>query len=277
MWIALLCVVLAVLVWHGGSTLARAFLVSGRAPTAAPPTWPVFASHEERDWGVLQRRAGAPSVGAGSLTTIYRLAGTFFASGEGIDTRKAVLHDLRDGMQHIVGEDGALGDARVERVFRDHVILRDGNGTEVELWLGFSQYGRSGEGTAPGGPALNAYGGAQVGENSWVYNREALLDYYRELMDDPERLLTVFDSLEPLYGDGNRITGYQLNVQGEPQFFEAVGLRQGDVVRRVNSLPMTSKTRAVHLIGTFVENNANAFVFEIDRGGESRKLVYQVR
>ena len=127
------------------------------------------------------------------------------------------------------------------------------------------------------GASTNKYGGKMVGENSWVFNRQRLLDYYQELRDEPERLVKVFDSLKPLYTPDRRITGYHLGIEGEADFFEAAGMKEGDIVRAVNDVPMTNRRRAEHMISQFVTDQANAFVIEIERNGAPARLVYEVR
>jgi len=119
--------------------------------------------------------------------------------------------------------------------------------------------------------------GKQVGRNNWLFQRDALMAYYEDLMNHPQRLLQVFDSMRPIYNDKGGITGYELNIEGEEEFFSAVGFREGDIVRRVNSLPMTNRNRAEAFIRQFVESDLNVFVFDIEREGRPQRLVYRIR
>ena len=80
-----------------------------------------------------------------------------------------------------------------------------------------------------------------------------------------------------MYSDDGAITGYQLGVEGEADFFGSVGLKAGDVVRKVNSMPMTSRRRAEYFIGEFVENRGSAFVLDVERDGTPQKLIYEIR
>ena len=131
-------------------------------------------------------------------------------------------------------------------------------------------------GTA-GAAAAGKFGGTRVGEKRWVFQRQALLDYYQELRDEPERLVKVFSSMEPLYNESNRITGYKLEIDGEAEFFNGVGRAEGDVVRSVNKLDMTSRSRAEYFLGEFVGERANTFDIVIERDGEEQILNYMVR
>ena len=103
------------------------------------------------------------------------------------------------------------------------------------------------------------------------------MNYYSELMDDPERIAALYVSMKPEYAEGGSIAGYVLDMQGEKEFFEAAGLQNGDIVRKVNSLQMSSQKRAEYFIGEFAKNRLNAVVLDVERGGQNRKLIYLIR
>ena len=54
------------------------------------------------------------------------------------------------------------------------------------------------------------------------------------------------------------------------------GAGGAEVVRRVNSMHMTSQRRAEHFIREFVRGNLGAVVLDIERGGKEEKLIYLV-
>lgn len=237
--------------------------------------WKIFSGQSERD-------------AKGRLSQRFRLAGTFLVyHGDLTDSRRAILDDLSSRAQVIVSEGEGILEGRVIRIYRDHVVAVFPEGEE-SLWLGGGMAGRTegnGGGTvskpeasAEGAtPANDRFGGRQTAEGRWEYQRDRLLAYYAELRDEPERLLSVFDSLKPLYDEQRRITGYHLDVAGEAEFFKSVGLRQGDAVRAVNSMPMTNRKRAEYFITEFINDRASAFVLDIERDGRRQKLVYEIR
>ena len=118
------------------------------------------------------------------------------------------------------------------------------------------------------------FGGRQVDTNTWEFSRAALTRYYEELNARPERLVSVFDSLEPVYNDDRTIEGYRLNVVGEAEFFYAVGLQPGDMVMSVNGIRMTNRYRAENLIRRFKDNDLDYVVMEIVRDGVTTKQYY---
>jgi type II secretory pathway component PulC len=66
-------------------------------------------------------------------------------------------------------------------------------------------------------------------------------------------------------------------MEGEKEFFSAAGLQEGDVVRKVNSMNMTSQKRAEYFIGEFLQNRVTALVFDIERENKAQKLIYFIR
>ncbi len=228
------------------------------------------------------------TIAAAPVVTRYRLAGTFFALDEAgtNEIRKAILDDSAASNQLIVTESQSIDDIVISRVFKDHIIILRGQQKE-ELWLTFNLNpstaknpilsSQSAETAKNGTNALSRFGEKMIGENRWIFDRKLVLDYYNELRDNPDRLVAVFDSLKPIYGDGNKITGYRVGIEGEAEFFKAVGFKEGDVVRSVNSLPMTNRRRAEYFISEFVKDRANAFVIAVERDGRKDKLIYQVR
>ena len=97
-------------------------------------------------------------------------------------------------------------------------------------------------------------------------------------MDDPERLAALFMAMEPDRDAAGKVAGYRVNMDvGEKEFYTQMGFQQGDVVRKVNSMRMTSQRRAEYFIGEFVQNRLGAVVIDIERNGTPKKLVYLVK
>lgn len=259
--------------------------VSSPEPPPESPEMPTSAS-----WNVF-RIAGAPADNAGPIGQRFRLAGTFFlygedGSGDAAARRRAIIDDLTEKKQLLVSEEDEIHGYAVSRIEIDRLRLRR-DGIEVELALSFSAVSATAGGAiAPRAaeapsmedmPALETTRfGKRVGENRWVIRREELLRYYAELLDDPERIANVYASLKPKYEENN-VAGYVLHAEGEADFFRAIGLQEGDVIRRVNSMRMVSQRRAEYFISEFMKNRVSALVFDIERGEKEEKLIYLIR
>ena len=239
-------------------------------------------------WIALRNPDGSSSaVAPGAAARRFRLAGTFFTFDDtGAELRKAILDDRERHAQAIVGQGGNLEDYKVTEVGSNHVTLvRAGERTTLRMGFDFAPARAASGGTnGPVGNLATAEEtvlentpfGQRVGERRWVLSRERLMEYYQELVEQPERVAALYTSLKPDYKE-NEISGYRLNQEGENDFFKAVGFQEGDVVRKVNSMNMTSQARAEYFLGEFVTSRLNAVVIDIERNGEPTKLSYLIR
>ena len=255
------------------------------SPVATPVPAPAFSSNA---WSCLWAR-GAVQPGdelRSSSPDHLRLAGTFSIEGLGEPRRKAIIDDSLRHDQVIAGEGEPVGDGAIEKVYADHVVIQFSSGTKV-LWIDFAganSLGNSGlqrqatNLTAQSvGSGSNRFGCVRTEENRWRFSRKPLMDYYQELMDEPDRMAAVFDTMKPVRDERNKITGYVVGLEGENEFFDAVGLQQGDVVRAVNSFPMTNRGRAEAFIDQFLKDQLNVIVLDVERAGATVKQVYQMQ
>ncbi len=83
--------------------------------------------------------------------------------------------------------------------------------------------------------------------------------------------------MKPVYNTEDKIEGYQLQVEGEHEFFAATGLRENDIVRSVNEVKMSNRRRAEFFIKQFAKGRSSAFILDVERNGEPMRLMYQVK
>lgn len=231
---------------------------------------------------------GAPTGDASDAAAFldaFRFVGTFFFYGADAaeELRRGVLSYLPEKRQEIVSVGSTVAGVNVTHIGEDHILLEK-DGVEGKLLLGGEASARIRSSLdsvplgAPADPSHQSRFGVQTAEGVWMLQKDALQAYYQELLEEPERLLQVFDSMAPLYADnGASITGYQLQTVGEKDFFDAVGFQEGDIVRKVNALPMTNRGRAEFFIKQVVKDRMSAIVIDIEREGSSKRLVYQLR
>jgi type II secretory pathway component PulC len=227
------------------------------------------------------RQGFAPSV---VPTERFRLAGTFaIESSNGSRIQKAVLDDTQENLQNIVGEGDTLGDVVVENIRHDRITIRSATATRELVMefvsipsatIGGSTSNSLGELSAA---ASNRLGCIKVQDGRWQFSRQPMLDYYQQLLDEPDRMVALFDTMKPVRDSQNKITGYVVGVEGEKEFFDVVGLREGDIVRQVNSVAMTNRRRAEFFIDEFLKNRMSAIVLDVERDGKVQKQIYQVK
>lgn len=237
----------------------------------------------------------ASAEDAGPLSQRFRLAGTFFAyAGAATDdvhgARQAILDDLEDQRQRLVQEGDQWAGVDVVRIFRDRVILR-GTAGEEAIWLSFRETpGTPAPTTDPAEtaatpplrfedlPALETHRfGRRIGDNRWIMERDELLRYADEVQDNPERMAALLLAMQPDYNELDEVVGFVLEKLGEDELYVAAGFQDGDIVRQVNSMPMTSPARAQYFISEFIQGRLDAVVLDIERDGQPHKLIHLIR
>jgi len=255
--------------------------------TATGSSTRLIASHDPASWKAFA--PGSSQVDSSDAThasRILRYVGPFFSKDDqdGSELRFAIIELIDGGKQDYAGVGDTFESYKVTRIEQSHVSVEK-DGILYDLYLSFTNtLARRDESPAPLDPdpdaeqvlEVNRFG-KRVGEHRWVVQRNALMEYYEELSDDPERLVAVFDSLEPDYDEERKIKGYKLVTKGEADFFKAIGLTENDYVRKVNSMNMISRQRAEYFIGEFMKERLGGVVLDIERNGKPEKLIYFVR
>ena len=230
-----------------------------------------------------------------AATSYLRLAGTFMTysnSGEpenGTGFRIAIIDNLKTHKQSMVQKEEVFDGFRVlsvfesyvelskdDEVFELHANMQQANPPETTIQADEKEKEPTGFGDMPA-LETNRFG-KRIGENRWVFSRKAIMDYYEEVVNDPERVVEMYKSFTT---DRNKETderqGFLLAPAGERDFFNAVGLQNGDVIRKVNSMNMLSQRRAEFMLTEFVNHNLNAVVIDVDREGKEEKMIYLIR
>jgi type II secretory pathway component PulC len=260
--------------------------------------WPSPILFQPDDWQSVRRRELIPVGASGALAERFRLAGTFSAFPGDVSAAsrgrllRAIIDDIRAGKQHLVQEGERIDRVEIARIHADRVVLRGPDGEEESLFLTFrsgavSTTRMADDAVAPVAdtplrfedmPAITTSRfGKQIGDNRWVFGAEALNEYYDEVIQDPERLAAILLAMQPDFDDDGDVAGYQLELLGEDILYEAAGMLEGDIVRAVNSMPMTSPARAQYFISEFLQGNISAIVLDVEREGVESKLIYLIR
>ena len=104
------------------------------------PAWPQVDAQSFQFNGLMFKKLAGEqlAVKLGPLARRFRLAGTFFAASSYQQSRKAIIDDIQKKKQCMVAEGDTLDqNIMVVSIFRDRVILRDGNNDE-QLSLSFT-------------------------------------------------------------------------------------------------------------------------------------------
>ncbi|WP_147447392.1 type II secretion system protein GspC [Corallococcus sp. CA054B] len=195
-----------------------------------------------------------------------RLLGTLVAQ----DPRwsMASIHELPAGSAHSLMVSDTIQGARVFAIERERILL---------LVDGRLEYL---DGSANGAPApLNVHpGAASQGLGRGI--RETGPDTYAVPREDVTEALTHLPELSmqarvvPAFKDG-RPVGFKLFSIREESFYSRLGLRNGDVLQRINGLGLDSPDKALEAFTTL--RDARRIELQIERGGAPVRKTFDVQ
>ncbi len=191
-------------------------------------------------------------------------AGGGYAIIEDGATRRQELYRLNETV---------LRDAKLVAIERDRVTLARGGRTEV-LELAFVE--RPGPAAPPSPPPVAAAepprpssGVAQVGENRYVVDQRELDAAFENM----NQLLTQARMVP--YFNAGRADGFRIFAIRPNSLFEKIGLRDGDVLQRVNGTELNGPEKALELFEQ-LKNEKNITV-DLVRNNVKQTLSYEIR
>jgi len=206
----------------------------------------------------------APSETAKRTDLNVKLWGTAVANDPA--ESYAIIEDLAGREQHLyrVG-DSVLDAATLHRVEWDRVVLmRDGVEEVLDLALE-----RAGGGARAGAPAAPAERIRRTADNKFVIDR-------REMEKTVDNLNEVFTQARavPYFQDGQTV-GFRVFAIKPGSVFERIGLKNGDVIKRVNGVELTDPTKAITLF-TELQNEGHIAV-DLERNRQPQNFSYEIR
>jgi general secretion pathway protein C len=192
-----------------------------------------------------------------------RLLGTAISSRA--EASFASIHEERSRRVRTVWPGSQLGGAEVVSIERTRVLLRTAERLE-QLPLGPAAPATPPTTPASAPPALGA-GIREVGPDAYTLPREEL----QHALAHPEQLMTQA-RIVPVF---NGIGGFRVVGIRPDSLFARLGLRQGDMVQRLNGLELRGVESALEALARLREGSH--FQLELLRDGQPVKKEYSVR
>ncbi|WP_338270231.1 type II secretion system protein GspC [Corallococcus caeni] len=242
-------------------------------------------------WAAAPARSNAPPAPALDATRLAQLTGLSFVTGVMVDPDRppdlrrstlgirllgtlvsqdprwsmASIHELPAGSARSVMLSDAIQGARVFAIERERILLLvDGRLEYID-------------GTGSVAPVpVNIQPGAALGRGI----RETGAETYAVPREDVTEALTHLDELMmqarvvPSFRDG-RTVGFKLFSIREGSLYSRLGLRNGDVLQRINGLDLDSPDKALEAFHTL--RDARRVELQIERGGAPVRKVFDVR
>ncbi|MGA1795949.1 MAG: type II secretion system protein GspC [bacterium] len=162
----------------------------------------------------------------------------------------AIILDETTRKQDLFTEGDEIGPAKLVKIYRHKVILEH-EGKE-EMLIAFEdmealisaaldQSTEPGAQESPGETAIPGRIGKKIGQNHWVMER----DEVQNVLENSSQLLTQVRII-PHFTKGkiDQPDGFQVANIRPRSFFDTMGLRNGDVIRSVNQIPVDNAEKA---------------------------------
>jgi len=124
-------------------------------------------------------------------------------------------------------------------------------------------------GAPPAAPGSAPRFSRQVSKNEWVIDQRAVL----KSLDDMSQVLT--DARITPRMAGGEVEGFVITEIKPRGIFDALGLKNGDVLMRVNNYDIVSPERAIQVLSGL--KGANEVNIDLIRGGQNMSFHYQIR
>lgn len=108
-----------------------------------------------------------------------------------------------------------------------------------------------------------------LGRNRWEIPARVAEDARGNIGDILKQALAV------PYLEGGETTGFQLRMVRRNSLIAQLGLKRGDILRKVNGLPLNSPEKALQIFGQL--RQAKHISIDLERGGKTMTFAYEIR
>ncbi|HOX42686.1 MAG TPA: type II secretion system protein GspC [Myxococcota bacterium] len=239
------------------------------ASAAAPQAAPSNAIIVERN-AFGSRLAGPPAPGLPPALPLSPLRAQLVATvvAEPEAWSLALVTDLEraETGAYRLG-DSLLGEATLEGIRLDRVLLRRGESLEV-LAFGPHAPALPPRGTAPAAPAAAEVRVRAEGADRWVVEREGL----ERLLASPGAALQGVRAVPAL--EGGALSGFKLFAIRPGSLVHQLGLQNGDVLERVDGIGLTDLEVVLQALQRL--RGAREVELDVRRRGQPHKLRYRL-
>ena len=269
----------------GAATLAgrELILLKYKTTAAALPlrqgdARPVQAVRSPEDFSRFEKMSGSPLFGRSRVSLIpaqgagaeqlaegdLELLGTVVGPS---GLSYAIFKSKRQKPLVVVAKGEKVSDAGVLSEILAERALVDANGRLLTFYM---PQNKPPAGAAKGAPLPSSGISMQIGEAEWVVDQKALSDV---LSTGMSKVLTEARLLP--YSEAGRTVGFRVSEVKTGGIFSTLGLKNGDVIMKVNGLQVDSVEKGVQLLSGL--KGDTGVTIDLMRDGKAQRLQYQIR
>lgn len=200
-----------------------------------------------------------PSGGPAVESTSYRLIGTI----EGQNFSGAVLEDTTGQAFYRIHQklpDGSM----IVKVLRDKITIKKPEGSTIEI-----QVIDDTKIVTMQKPGVNGNGVRKVSDGKYMVDQ-------REVLASTENMSQILTQARALpYLEQGKTVGFRISEIVPGSIYEKIGIRNGDVIQRVNSQDVDDPAKFFQLYQGL--KNERNITIDVMRGGQRQTLNYEIR
>ena len=191
----------------------------------------------------------------------------------------AIIEDLKTRKQELYKIGNKIADAEVVSIYPDKVVLKRADKEEVlilfdEEKLAASSAGKgksSAADTSSKSKPAEIVKPSKVSENKWVIKGDEINQAVKAA---PQVLSQA--NIAP-YQPSDKVEGFKIDNIQAGSLYEQYGLKNGDVIKRVNGEVIDGLDKAISLGQKFLSEGVSSVAVEIERGGSIVTLNYDIK
>ncbi len=252
--------------------ISLSFARAGKTSVPKPPSLlPVKEEVEKKPkpydyYSIISKRN--PFVGGAAGVTIgedlpealpdLKLKGTIVV--EGLDSL-CIIQDVATQKEEVYKKGDTVGGSEIVQIKRDHIVLKTPTGlASLIVYGGISLLGVSSQGSGLV---------RQVAINRWSFSRAELI----KVISSPNDLLARV-KVTP-YLEAGQVKGFRLDDIRKGGMVENLGVRNGDIIRKVEGQEMNGVERAIEIYKEVKDKPIISV--EVERDGRPVTLTYEIK
>jgi general secretion pathway protein C len=203
------------------------------------------------------------------LSTLnVKLLGTFVAIPE--EYSWAIIEDKKAKNTDVYSVGAKLlASATILKINRNEVIIDNNGKTEVIYVFGDQDKKKPRESSGDKKPGDGDLEVSKVDDDTYEIAREV----FDGLQDNMTQLMTQA-RIVPYFQKG-KINGYKIFAIKKKSFYKNLGLKNGDIIQRVNGMDISSPEKALQMMQQL--KSETSFQIDLTRKGQQRTFTYSVR
>ena len=211
---------------------------------------------------------GLDEAGAVASSLPFELVGTIILSNPAKSIAAILDKGQRQTESFQVGEVMG-GKAKIYKIEAVRVYFENTDSSQLEFIEMKEDKTAAISTFAPSAPDRGETGVRQAGENKFIIDRNAM----ETALSNPNEILTQARAVPNIVG--GKIKGFRIFAIKPGSIYEKLGIKNGDIIERVNGVDMDSPAKALEFYGALTQ--ASDITLDVVTNGQKQTYTYQIK